>query len=226
MKNMRMHSLLGVLLCTLPLLAQPPARPAGSRVVAPCELVSAALGLSSDDSPEQGRGYAIHVMNHSSRPLVLPRSPIFGWRIETLEKKNWKLQAEGGPVRRVSSQDEHIIALAPAAGSEAIPASAPAAGSAALPASAPAAPAPAAGSAALPVAVPDLMVIQPAQSADFRFHLPQAEPEIRPGSGLTTLKLSVYWAASAEMAQSNRTLPPCAIQADWVVTLSPNFATP
>jgi hypothetical protein len=66
---------------------------------------------SGKTSEMDGREYAIRVMNHSSHPIAIPRSPMFGWRVETLEKKVWRLKAEGGPVRRVSEKDEHIVVL-------------------------------------------------------------------------------------------------------------------
>jgi hypothetical protein len=63
MKNMRILSFLGVVLCAVPLLAQPPAPAAPDsnsasaanprRVVAPCELTTATLSLSGEESPDQ-----------------------------------------------------------------------------------------------------------------------------------------------------------------------------
>jgi hypothetical protein len=165
-------------------------------------LTSADLGPSGEDSPSQGREFALHVTNDSSRTLALPRSPDFGWRVDILNKKVWKLKAEGGPVRRINPTDEHLIA-----------ASAPATGSAAAQASA-------VGSAALPDSA-QMVEIPPAQAQDFRFYLPAADPVLRPDAGLTTLKLTVYWAAPAELAQSNRSTPTCGLAAEWVVTMRP-----
>jgi hypothetical protein len=108
---MRIPSFLTFLLLALPLAAQAPqagAAPGPRRVVAPCELTSASLGPSGEDSPSQGRGFAIHIMNGSMVPIVLPAYPEFGWRVETLEKKGWKLKSEGGPVRRVRDTDPHL----------------------------------------------------------------------------------------------------------------------
>jgi hypothetical protein len=100
-------ALLALLACALPLFAQNDQR----RVVAPCELTSASVIPSGKRSESQGREFAVRVNNNSARPIALPRSPIFGWRVETLEKKVWRLKAEGGPVRRVNAKDEHIVVL-------------------------------------------------------------------------------------------------------------------
>ena len=116
---MRISAWLPVLLCAVPLAAQvpappshgPPAAPAPRLVVAPCELTSASLGRSGEDSPTDGRGFAIHIMNGSAIPIALPSYPEFGWRVETLQKKGWKLKAEGGPVRRVRGSDPHLITI-------------------------------------------------------------------------------------------------------------------
>jgi hypothetical protein len=233
MNSMKLLSFLGLALCALPALAQQPAPAAGSaalpvsapapaagsaalpvsapapaagsaalpvsapapaagavavaayprRILAPCELTSATLSLTGEENPDQGRGFALHVMNRSARTLAMPSTPDFGWRVETLEKKGWTLMAEGGPVRRVSSSDPHLAVASQS------------------------------------VSGP-MLQIAPTQSQNFRFFLPSADAALRPEARLlTTLRLTVYWAASAELAQSNRDVPPCAVAAEWIVTL-------
>src|SRR6266540_6188134 len=152
-----------VLLLALPLAAQAPgAAPGTRRVVAPCELTSASLGPSGEDSPTEGRGFAIHIMNGSTTPIILPAYPEFGWRVETLEKKGWKLKSEGGPVRRVRQTDPHLAIVGQSG-------------------------------------VGPMVQIAPDFARDYRFFLPEADQALRHEGKLTTLRLSVYWAASAEM---------------------------
>jgi hypothetical protein len=221
MNAMRIFSLLGAAFnaafnvafyaafCALPLLAQTPApAPAAGaasvaanprRVVAPCELTSTALGLSGEESPSQGRGFSLHVVNESARTLALPRSPDFGWRVETREKSGWKLKAEGGPVRRVNATDVHLVVSSVSdrrAIREPVPVGSQEAST-------------------------DMVEIAPARAQDFRFFLPEADPALRPEARLTTLKLTVYWAAPAGLAQNNRAVPACALAAEWVVTMRP-----
>ncbi|MGC2211050.1 MAG: hypothetical protein WA532_13160 [Candidatus Korobacteraceae bacterium] len=132
---MKFPYLLAIALCALPLSAQAPAAgsaalsdsapaaqapAAGSvalsaasprRVAAPCQLTSAQLGLSGEESPDQGRGYSFQVANNSTRTIAMPGTPGFGWRVETLQKNGWKLKAEGGPVRLVTTSgrtDPHV----------------------------------------------------------------------------------------------------------------------
>lgn len=94
-------------MCAMPLFAQQPAR----RVAAVCELTTASVVPSGKESESDGREYEIRVTNRSRRMIAMPRTPVFGWRVETLVKKDWKLKAEGGPVRRVSAKDKHIVVL-------------------------------------------------------------------------------------------------------------------
>lgn len=100
-------TLLALVLCALPLLAQNAER----RVVAPCELITATVVASGKQTEAEGREFGVRVFNHSARTIVLPASPVFGWRVESLDKKGWRLKAEGGPVRRVSAKDEHIVVI-------------------------------------------------------------------------------------------------------------------
>jgi len=100
-------AVLGLLLCALPLLAESDQR----RIVASCELTTASVIPSGKEDKAQGREFAIRVNNNSPRAIAIPQSPIFGWRVEILDKKGWQLKAEGGPVRRVSAKDEHIVVL-------------------------------------------------------------------------------------------------------------------
>lgn len=100
-------ALLALLMCALPLFAQNGQR----RVVATCELTTASVIPSGKKSETQGSEFAIRVNNNSTHPIAFPSSPIFGWRVETQHKKDWKFKAEGGPVRRVNAKDEHIVVL-------------------------------------------------------------------------------------------------------------------
>jgi hypothetical protein len=107
-ENMRIPmALLALLLCALPLLAENGQR----RVVAPCELTTASVIPSGKKSETQGSEFAIRVNNNSTRTIAFPRSPIFGWRVETQHKKDWQFKAEGGPIRRVNAKDEHLVVL-------------------------------------------------------------------------------------------------------------------
>ncbi len=117
----------------------------------------------------------------------MPGTPGFGWRVETLQKNGWKLKAEGGPVRLLTTSgrsDPHV----------AVTGSPP------------------------PVA---MVRIAPTHAFDFSFFLPGAEAALRPDPGvmLTTLKLTVYWAAPANLAQSNRDVPLCSLSGEWDVKI-------
>jgi hypothetical protein len=104
---------LALVLCGFPLAGQGQAR----HIVAACNSVTASMGPSAEDSPEQGRGFGIHIENSSTLPLLLPTYPEFGWRVETLRGNSWKLKAEGGPLRRVGSPDDPKLAIVGATGS-------------------------------------------------------------------------------------------------------------
>jgi hypothetical protein len=171
-------ALLGLLVFALPLFAEQGER----RVVAPCELTTAAAITTGKVSETKGHEFTIRVSNNSKRTIALPRSPVFGWRVETLHKKDWRLKAEGGPVRRISATDEHIVATGH------------------------------------PESLP-LVEISPGGWRDFDVFLPEAEPALRPESRRSTFKLTIYWAASADLAQSNRSVPPCALAPEWVVSM-------
>jgi len=102
-------ALLGLIFCTLPLLAE-----AERRVAAPCELTTASVIASGKETEAAGREFAVRVINHSAQTIAIPVSPAFGWRVESLEKGSWRLQAEGGPVRRVHPRDEqdgHVVVI-------------------------------------------------------------------------------------------------------------------
>jgi hypothetical protein len=157
------------------------------RVTAPCQLTSAQLGLSGEESPDKGRGYSIQVANHSARTIAMPATPGLGWRVDTLVKDSWKLKAEGGPVRLLTTSgltDPHMAVTGPSASDA-------------------------------------LVQIPPGQAFDFDFFLPEAEAALRPDPGalLTTLKLSVYWAAPANLVQQNREVPLCSLAAQWDVKI-------
>jgi hypothetical protein len=103
-------ALLGLVVCALPLLASQTER----RVAAPCELTTASVIASGKETEAAGREFAVRVINNSPQTIALPSSPAFGWRVESLERGTWRLQAEGGPVRRVHSgneQDGHVVVI-------------------------------------------------------------------------------------------------------------------
>jgi hypothetical protein len=203
MNRMKLPCLLAIALCALPLSAQAPAQApaAGSaalsdsapavssprRVAAPCELTSAQLGLSGEDSPGQGRGYSFQVANNSTRTIVMPGTPGFGWRVETLQKNGWKLKAEGGPARLLTTSGRSDPHVAVTGGS-------------------------ASGS---------MVRIAPTHAFDYSFFLPGAELALRPDPGvmLTTLKLTVYWAAPADLVHQNRDVPLCSLSGAWDVKI-------
>ena len=159
--------------------------PAVRRVVAPCELTSASLGPSGEQSPTEGRGFAIHIMNGSSTPITMPSYPEFGWRVERLEGSHWKLKSEGGPVRRVRDDDPHLAIVGQSG-------------------------------------TGPMVEIAPDFARDYRFFLPEADQALRHEGKLTTLRLSVYWAASAGMQHGSRAPLACAIAADWTIRIRPN----
>lgn len=187
MNSMRIPCLLAIALCALPLAAQSPAPASPRRVAAPCQLASGQLGLSGEESPDQGRGYSFQVANNSSRTIALPGSPDFGWRVETLQKDGWKLKAEGGTVRLVTTSgrsDPHVAVTGQS--------------------------------------TPGTMVrIAPTHAFDFNFFLPGAEAALRPDPGvmLTTLRLTVFWAAPANLVRSNREVPLCSVSGQWDVKI-------
>jgi len=169
-------ALLGMLLCALPLSAEN----AGRRVVAPCELTTATVVLSGRESDAQGSEFAIRVTNSSPRIVALPRSPEFGWSVDTLRKKDWLLKAEGGAVHRVSAKDPHVIASGQV---ENLP----------------------------------LVEIAPAHGETFLLYLPAVEKALQPDSQFSHYKLTLYWAADAELARIHPSVLPCALAAEWVV---------
>ena len=208
MNGMRILTFLAVLFLAVPLTGQAPEAGAGAtsaavpgthpskstkgslgtpsrRVVAPCELTSASLGPSGEQSPTEGRGFAIHIMNGSALPIVLPAYPEFGWRVETLEDNHWKLKSEGGPVRRVRDSDLHLAIVGPSG-------------------------------------TGPMVTIAPDFARDYLFFLPEADQALRHEGKLTTFRLSVYWAASAEMQRSSPATLACAIAADWTIRIRPN----
>ena len=97
------------ILCAAPLFAASDATSTIRGVVAPCQRTTAQLTVSAG-SATQPRQYTVSVANLSSRPIRIPRSPIFGWRIETRERGGWRLKAEGGPIRRLG--DAHFAVVA------------------------------------------------------------------------------------------------------------------
>jgi hypothetical protein len=145
-------------------------------------LTTAAVIPSGKESDTQGREFAIRVTNSSPRTVAVPRTPDFGWRVETQHKKDWRFKAEGGPVRRVSAADTHIVVS---------------------------------GS---PDSTP-LLEIPPAHGETFFVYLPGAEKALLPDRPFSTFKLTLYWAASSELAKSTPNILPCALAPEWVVNV-------
>jgi hypothetical protein len=172
---------LGLVFCALPLLAATSER----RVAAPCELTTATVIASGKQTDTGGREFAVRVINHSAQTIALPRSPIFGWRVESLHKGSWRFTAEGGPVRRVNPKDEQDAHVAVIGNQPTGP----------------------------------LLEIPPNASEDFYTFLPEASKALRPGAPSSTLKLTLFWAASSALAQSNHAVPLCALVPQWVVKL-------
>jgi hypothetical protein len=165
-----------MILCALPLSAEN----AGRRVVAACELTTATVIPSGRESGAQGREFAIRVTNSSPRTVALPRSPQFGWRVDTLRRNDWLLKTEGGAVHRVSSKDPHVVAYDQ------------------------------------PENLP-LVEIAPAHGETFLLYLPAVEKALQPDSQFSHYKLTLYWAADAELAKANPSVLPCALAAEWIV---------
>jgi len=190
MEIMKFPCLLAIALCSLPLSAQRPAPAAASsprRVAAPCQFASGQLSLSGEDSPDKGRGYSFQVANNSTRAIAVPTAPAFGWRVETLQKHGWKLKAEGGPVRLLTTtgrSDPHVAVTGPSSADS-------------------------------------VLRIAPTHAFDFSFFLPEAEAALRPDPGvmLTSLRLTVYWAAPADLVQSDPDVPLCSLSGQWDVKI-------
>lgn len=179
-------ALLSLVLCVLPL----PAATAERRIAAPCELTTATLAASGQQTEAGGREFAVIVFNHSAQAIAMPSSPAFGWRVQSLDKGAWRLAAEGGPVRHVNpknEQDEHVVVIGD-------PPTGP------------------------------LLEIPPNASKDFRLFLPEASQALRSqvlhsNAPLSTLKLTLFWAAPAALAYSNHAVPLCALAPEWVIKL-------
>ena len=177
MKGMRHpFALLGLALCALPLLAQQSTR----RVVAPCEMTTASVTVSDHQEVTPAGDFEVLVHNGSARTIALPRSPVFGWRVDVQGKRGWKLKAEGGPVRRVSAGDTHV---AVSGHSSLVP----------------------------------MVEIPPAHSQLFSIDLPDAMQALHAAVGVSTLRLTLYWAAPAELTLDNPAVPVCALTPELVV---------
>jgi hypothetical protein len=171
-------ALLGVLLCTLPLSAHD----AGRRVVAACELTTATVIPSGRENSAKDREYAIRVTNSSPRAVALPRSPNFGWRVESLRKKDWRFKAEGGPVRRISADDPHIVVSKGLSGQS-----------------------------------ENMVEIAPTHGETFLVYLPEVDKALQSDSQFSHYKLTLYWAASQELAKVTPTALPCGLTAEWII---------
>jgi hypothetical protein len=162
------------------MLAQQPAR----RVVAPCELTMSSLTPAGGESPDKDHKFIVLVVNDSPRTLAIPRSPVFGWRVDVQSGKvahSWKLKAQGGPVRRASATDPHIVVAAPS-GSE------------------------------------PMVEILPTHSASFIADLPEAAQAFHPSRhGTSSLRLTLYWAASADLAKRVPAVPVCGLAPELTV---------
>lgn len=177
-------ALLGLVVCALPLFAQQAER----HVVAPCKLTKALLIASGKESAIEGQEFSVRVVNNSKLTIALPRSPVFGWRVETLDKKVWRIKAEGGPVLRVKNRrnenDPHIVVIensAPPSALLEIP----------------------------PAHSEDFYTFVPEAEKALR---PEGEGH------LSTFKLTLYMAATAKSAQPSSAIPLCALAPEWIVT--------
>jgi hypothetical protein len=174
---MKIHPvLLGMLLSALPL----PAAQSDRRVVAPCELTTASLMPSGGMNSVPGREFSIRVSNDSPRTVAIPRTPDFGWRVESYLKGRWHLKAEGGPTRRLSPTDPHIVVTGKAKDQP-------------------------------------LVEIAPAHGETMLVSLPEVEKALQPEEPFSQYRLTLYWAASAELAATNPKVLPCALAAEWEV---------
>jgi len=173
-------ALLGLALCALPLLAEQPAR----RVVAPCELTMSSLTPAGGQSPKKDREFVVMVVNESPRTLAIPRTPVFGWRVDVQTGKvahSWKLKAQGGPVRRISVTDPHVLVTAPS-GAE------------------------------------PMVEVLPTHSASFIADLPEAAAAFHPSRrGNSSMRLTLYWAASADLAKRVPDVPVCGLAPELTV---------
>jgi hypothetical protein len=97
--------LLGILLCAASLTAGQ----ANRRVVAACQLTTATVVPYTDEHHPAESRFAVRISNDSPRTIALPSDPAWGWRVDVLDKGNWRTRAEGGPVRRISAKDDHIV---------------------------------------------------------------------------------------------------------------------
>jgi hypothetical protein len=103
--------LMAILLSSLPLSAQPTPR----RVSAVCQLTTADIVPSSRTVvAPPAREFLLQVINNSNRTVKLPKQPEFGWRVEIFGKRGWqknvwKLRAEGGPVRLLKAEEQHVV---------------------------------------------------------------------------------------------------------------------
>jgi hypothetical protein len=162
------------------LLAEQPVR----RVVAPCELTMSSLTPSGAADAKRDREFVVFVRNDSPLTLSIPRTPIFGWRVDVQTGKvehTWKLKAQGGPVRRVNATNPHIVVTAPS-GAE------------------------------------PMVDVLPAHSASFVADLPEAAEAFRPSRhGSSSLRLTIYWAASADLAQRVPAVPGCGLAPELTV---------
>jgi hypothetical protein len=99
---------LAALLLALPAYAQ-----SAHTVAARCELLAADVTSAGKDAE-----FLISVTNISSRPLMVPRAPQFSWQLQTMKSGNWRLRAEGGPIRRLD--ETHVTVPSGAAAEELI----------------------------------------------------------------------------------------------------------
>ena len=177
MRDMKIPlALLALALCTLPLLAQSPTR----RVVAPCELLISSLTPAGGEKSNKDREFIILVQNNSARAVTIPHSPLFGWRVDVAKRNGWKLKAQGGPVRRASATDAHIIVTGVSGTSP-------------------------------------MVEIPPAYAHSFSADLPEAAQAFHPSHhGKSTLRLTLYWAASPELARLNPAAPVCGLAPEIV----------
>jgi hypothetical protein len=174
-------ALLALFICALPASAEKAER----HVVAVCELATATVVPSGKAVDGEGHEFAVRVNNKSPRTVAVPKAPAFGWRVEILEKKDWRLKAEGGPVRLLRANDQHVAVFGEASSAKSEDST--------------------------------LIQIAPAQSETLYTAVPEAEKALQTAHQFSKFRLTLYWAAPAGLANSNSTVLPCALAAEWIV---------
>jgi hypothetical protein len=62
--------------------------------------------------------------------------------------------------------------------------------------------------------------LAPDHSKEYRIYLPEAEKALQvSANGVSVIKLTLYWAASAELLQSNHQVLACGVAPEWIATV-------